>query len=1208
MAKRSLELDKKVIRGAGGGGKGGGSQRTPVESPNTLQSRSTARIIDLISEGEIAGLVNGAQSIYFDDTPLQNSDGTYNFQHVSWDYRLGTPSQEYMSGFPSIETEIEVGVRVLQATPVVRSVTDTNMDAVRVTLRIPALNQLINSGDEAGDLRGTTVQIAVDIKTSGAPDGTYQEVVNRVIDGKCTTAYEEAYRISLRTLPSGMPAPAGPWDIRFRRVSADSESAAIQNETFWRSYTEIIDNKVSYMDSAIVGISVDAQTFGGRVPVRSYDIKGVKIRVPSNYDPMTRTYTGIWDGTFQVAWSDNPAWVFYDLLTNTRYGLGEYIDADAVDKWSLYEIARYCDDPVEDGFGSLEPRFTFNGVLATRQDAIETLQAIASAFRGMVYWSSGTVTATQDAPKDVAVLATPANVINGQFTYRGTPLSQRHTVALVTWNDPDDNYKPAVEVVENQDGLNRYGYRPVDVMAVGCTSRGQAHRFGKWMLDSELNETEMVSYTAGMDHGAVRPGEIVAVADPAVAGVRFGGRIASGSTTSILNLDAPVDLDVAEGYTVSVVLPDGTVADRAIAVQFPGGETTQLILPNALPQVPVTGAVFVITGTDAAPRLFRVLTVRELEGGAQYGITALLYDQNKFARVEQGIVLEELAFSRLSKGPLAPPTGLTWEENLYRSNNAVKTRVTLSWVHSTDTRRSHYEIAAKRPDGNWSVVGMTSTNSFDVPDVEPGIWEFSVKTVSLIGYSMPLLLEDVEILGKMAPPDDVEGLVAEPTVNGVSLYWDEVTDIDLIGYEVRMGSDWDSAEVLSAAMKGTSLFVTLDDVQEHTFLVRSLDDSGNYSTGIASVTASVVAPDDVTVFDGTPQGDHIQFTWRTVPGIDVEYEIRRGAGWDLGTFVARSAGDNVSVLYPFEGLGTFWIKSLSKLGLYSENPKFVTFLGAVTEGRNIIWTQDEAAGGFTGVKHGMQVNVDDELEVIQVSGLSENVGEYFYKLDLGETFRARNWVDHLFVVIADDTLTWENADFEWNSITARDTSWFGSQEVGAGTSAELEIMVEEALPDTSVEGFTLDETLVGINGTTPSTSAGITYAPAWVSMGLLTGPAVVAQWPVAFPSEFTQMFRFIISDTIGEDCVFLTIKGPSGRRLELHYIAADEKFVLRDQNGDEVEVVFPLTTGDYLHVGIAQTATHRRLLVHSHLNETHEYVEAAIAALGTFDTLAACAA
>ena len=395
-----------LIIGAGGGGKGGGgSARVAQEAPDSLRSKAYARVVDLVCEGEIEGLAAGLQSVYLDDTPIKNPDGSYNFTGVTLETRPGTQQQSYIPGFSSVENEVAVGVECKANQPVVRTINDLDVDAVRIKVSIPTLTLQDTTN---GDLNGTSVSYAIDVQARGAG---YVQILADTVSGKTTSRYQRSYYIPL--------TGTGPWDVRLRRITADSTQTSLQNKTFLESYTEVIESKLRYPNSALMALRVDASQFTS-IPRRSYDLKLLRVRIPSNYFSETRSYAGVWDGTFKVAWTDNPAWCFYDLVTSTRYGLGSFIPESQVDKWALYRVARYCDELVPNGLGGYEPRFTCNLYLQSREQAYKVVQDMASIFRGMAYWSGGAITVTQDAPQDPVYQFTAANVIGGEFAYQGS--------------------------------------------------------------------------------------------------------------------------------------------------------------------------------------------------------------------------------------------------------------------------------------------------------------------------------------------------------------------------------------------------------------------------------------------------------------------------------------------------------------------------------------------------------------------------------------------------------------------------------------------------------------------------------------------------------------------------------------------------------------------------------------------------------------------
>jgi len=735
---RPLEGEK------GGKGGGGGSQRVPREAPNTLRSTSTARVIDAIAEGEVVGLANGLESIFLDDTPLQNEDGSYNFQGVTVHTRTGEPDQAHIPGFPAVETAHAVSVQVTNATPAVRTVNNLDADAVRVAIEVPALT---DQDAKTGDLNGSSVSIAIDVRNQG---GNWTELVGDAIIGKTTSPYQRSYRVPL----SG----AGPWDVRLRRVTADNGSATLRNDTYWASYTEVIDAKLQYPDTALIGIEVDAQQFGSQIPSRSYDIKGLIVRVPSNYDPVARTYSGLWDGTFQLAWTDNPAWCFLDLATSLRYGAG----LESVDKWALYQIAQYCDELVPDGYGGQEPRFTFNTVLSSREEAITVLDTLASAFRGMTYWGANTVMPVADMPGDPVKLVTPANVIDGEFEYSGTALKARHSVALVSWNDPSDNYRLQVEVVEDSEAVQSLGWKQLDVTAVGCTSRGQAHRLGKWVLYSERAETETVTYLASVDHADVRPGDIIALSDPTTAGARLGGRIIEPGTQTLMLDVVPDDASGSDWY-LDVILPTGGIERREVQT-FDGDQVT---LANPLSAAPIRGAIWQLSSQSVEPRQFRVLSVTEQEA-ATYQISAVEHDPTKFARVEQGLVLPDEDYTLIPTGPVTSPINISAQSYTYLAGGSEHQGLTISWTPSDDARVVSYIAEVQGPnDAGWR-TGYTGTgSSFDVLDAAAGEWMIRVRGVTGTGTVSPWVALTTDVAGMLAPtpPDSVDVEIGTFTIS-----------------------------------------------------------------------------------------------------------------------------------------------------------------------------------------------------------------------------------------------------------------------------------------------------------------------------------------------------------------------------------------------------------------------------------------------------------
>lgn len=816
------------IQGAKGGKSGrGGSGAT--EDANSLQSNATARVIDLLGEGEIVGLVNEGRGIYFDGTPLIASDGTENFKGVSWKLLNGLPSQDAVEGFTDSETSVAVGVEVKKTSPVVRTIHSDEIDTARIVLRWNALTEQDTSN---GDLHGSSVELTIEGR---AANGSWTHLLGDTVSGKTTSAYERSYKVGLRRLGKA------PYDIRVTRVTPDATRASVQNSFSWSHYGEIVEAKFGFDNSALVALTVKAEQFGNSIPERAYDVKGLMIHVPSNYDPETRTYTGQWDGSLKVAWSDNPAWVLYDLLTNRRYGLGQSIPEAAVDRWSLYTIGVYCDQPVKSGRTDssgrdiMEPRFTFNGVISGRTEAYRVLQSIASTFRGLIFWSAGGVLARADMPADPIKLVTPANVIGGSFTYSGTALKARHTAALITFNDPEDGYRPTVEVVENAGMIQRYGWRPIEATAYGCTRRSQARRFGLWMLDSEQHETETVTYRCSFDHLDVMPGDVVKLADPNWALVRTGGRlVAYDPERQVVTLDDTVTLEAGQSHVLALTLPDGRLVDCPVRrpVQSTEEHTTGQLAIDAAPlggAVPQPHAVWILTATNLAPRLFRVRAVTEKSPGL-YEVTALLHEPGKYARVEEGVQIEPVA-TQSAANAIPSPANLAAVESAYWVNGLPQARLTVSWTPSDDARISGYRADVMTPGGQWQEWKVTRAGSFDIEPAAEGVYTLRITAFAYDNRRSAPAEIRATVRGKGTPPGQPAGLVAKGGLRQIALSWVNPPDTDLSHIEVLEGAanDLSAAAVISTVKGNAFVRAGLGGLVTRYYWVRAVDLGGNVS-------------------------------------------------------------------------------------------------------------------------------------------------------------------------------------------------------------------------------------------------------------------------------------------------------------------------------------------------------------------------------------------
>lgn len=703
-----------LIQGSGGGGKGGGgSARTAIEAPNNLKSIQYAQVIDLISEGEIGGLVNGANSIFLDDVPLTE------FSDATWELRVGTQDQPITTvGLQGTKSTIEVGQpvrKLLQdgSTPghVTKVIDATYFDAglgsIDVTIGVPALTYQDMSN---GDISGTSVSFQILIAVN---NGGYVLVHSPTISGKCTSMYNASYTVPVSIYSRN----EYPLSIRVIRVTDDSNKSNLQNQLYWSSYTLNYPVKLSYPNTALVTLSIDSDHFNN-IPTRAFEIYGVKVKVPTNYNPTTRAYSGSWDGTFKVAWTDNPAWIYYDLITDTRYGIGDYITEDRIDKWELYTIAKYCDELVSNGYGGTEPRFTCNTYIQTQEDALSILSSLCSIFRGMQYWAGGYFSVSADMPKDPVAEFTGSNVIDGVFNYSGSSLKTRHTAVKVIWNDPVDSYKQKIEYVEangfvydqeNPDyafkPLNIYGVVQADMVAVGCTSRGQANRAGKWLLYSELYETETVTFKTGLENATLFPGSIIKTADIFRQGKRMGGRVQSILSNSSMVLDS-YEGELTDGYyTLSFVVPfldTKTNTNKSRIINYNGNINTvnNITVFNSIsgdfdPNINENCVWVAAIPKVLESELWRVVSIVQ-EDEVTATITALEYHPNKFNAIEKGLLLEERPVSQVDYGRPKTPT-----------TNSIGSRPGISDVYYTVTTSLASDINIST-----TTIPCTSTDSF----------------------------------------------------------------------------------------------------------------------------------------------------------------------------------------------------------------------------------------------------------------------------------------------------------------------------------------------------------------------------------------------------------------------------------------------------------------------------------------------------------------
>lgn len=739
-----------IVKGAK---KGKGEARKPVVAPDSAQSKTYIKILYGLGEGEIEGLANGNQSIFLEGTPLQDANGNLTYSNVKLDFRKGTNDQDYIEGFPSVESETAVDVELKSGTPWVRAFNNIDLDAVRIRLKWGPLRQQDSS---TGDVSGITIEYAIDIQTDG---GAWTEVLKTKISDKTSANYERAHRIDLPKADSG-------WLIRVRRITPNSTSEFVSDKMYVEAFTEVVDAKLRYPNTALLGLQYDAETFGN-VAKLAVDLKGRLLLVPTNYNPQTRQYTGIWDGTFKRAYTNNPAWIYYDLCTNDRYGLGNRLTPFMIDKWSLYRLAQYCDQSVSDGLGGQEPRFTCNVYIQNAEDAFSILMKLAGVFRAIAFWDGTSIICDADIPQDTYFTYTRANVVGGVFEYSGTRARDRHNVVKVAWDNPANHYKTEYEFVRDENAIAESGQvRILELDAWGCTSRGQAQRAGHWALKSEQKETRTVSFKVGLDGHIPLPGRVIEIADELFAGRANGGRV-SKISADLKSITIDRDDVIAKAGDRLVINGENGKAQTRI-VQSISGRVITVTLPFDENSIAVQN-VWVLDAQDLATMKFRVISISQDEKH-QFSITALQYNPQKFDEIDNGAFFEEAPISIVNPSTQEPVKDvlITTESRVDQGINV--TTMIVSWTQAKGAVK--YLVEWRKDDGSWIRLPLTGNNSVEVPGVYSGQYQARVTAISAFEIaSLPVTSSLTEITGKQGLPPKIAFIRATGILFGMKLDW-----------------------------------------------------------------------------------------------------------------------------------------------------------------------------------------------------------------------------------------------------------------------------------------------------------------------------------------------------------------------------------------------------------------------------------------------------
>ncbi len=1155
------------------------SQKTPKIASDTLRSEDSAELVIGLCEGPISGLENGEKSFFLDDTPLINEDGSKNFSDYDLDIKLGDPSQdeEIKLKLGGVARATNVGVELKHNEPITRTTQTGDIDY----LDIRVMCNLLYWETKSGSQYASSVKFKIEYKPTNSQMWTTYRNEDMVISGKTTSQYSRDYRVPVPRLENTT------YDIRLTKTSENSPESGkgYYNSLYFQQFEEVVAKDYNFENTAIAHINVSTSDQFSQLPSFSGIYKGLVVKVPSNYNPENRTYNGEWDGTFKMEWTDNPAWCLYDLLVNDRYGVNSYWEV-LPDKYDFYEAGQFCDELVDDGKGGVEPRYTLNIVISEAKSGPEMLNYIASIFNATIYEdATGYVRLSYDRNRQAKHIFSPENVTAAGFNYSFTDPSTRYNEVSVTFVNPNLNWSEDRRQVKDDEQIELYGRITEDFQAVGCTKESEAIRRARYHLLSSVKEVMSVSFVTNRAGQNIDIFDTILVADPNMQ-YSQSGRIKSVSEDRMsIKLRDPVFIEAGSLYGINLQLPDGVVEMQLDVKEY--GEVKTLYLNESLPINLPEKAVFSLTGSKdnfGSAKPFKVISIAEGQDDIDtISINAIEIYRNKQYEADTGYEITTIDNSTMPSSYVVPHIiGLSFSE--YYVKDEKQTQLVLT----PELDKNRYPFYSNRfyvysrlkegtgtEDDNYDWQVRTLVDGDTIINHPAGDYEFIVLPSNVYGsvadFDTAPIFECV-ISDLSEPPADVWNFIATPNINNVVLTWDKVQDADLIGYEIRIGEDWETGDVIASYLTDNRFIDNYIGTDERKYMIKAIDVLGNYSVNYAYNISHLSAPSPVRNFYVTPSNDNLRFDWSAETGNGVEFEVRAGADWDSGITLFRVKGTNNTILNPGISENGYMIKAVSASGVYSEEFRYALALQELKQDRNVIMEIDNASQGWQGVSYGLEDTQFDD-----VKAMSDGIyfAEHFFKVELPEVIRARNWFTTEGFKFG-SRLTFEDLDYMWGSEEAAKLNWLNSStfsEIQGTITPVITYKIEE--PYLHNYGFTLNETLVDYNNTiAPAYSYKVYYANAHFSKGLVLNKVMEVRYDnVNVFANYTVKFRVKMTSQTSNYFGIFRLSNASNTNWIQAYVIEKELFLERSDGVILREPFTRFENQDYLHVMVSQSDT-----------------------------------